>query len=155
MLQNSSYCPKSKIKFLFPVVVFMQAQACLTFCDHMDCSLPGSSVHANLQARILEYISSRGSSRPLWPLSLALAGRFFTTSATWEPLQLLRLPQILPSGCSIWKSVNILFEFYLGLHIEETNVVIIGHSYSAILLLQTDTHPVSACFCLLPLYSNS
>ena len=36
-------------------------------CDRMDCSLPVSSVHGILQARILEWIamsSSRGSSRP-------------------------------------------------------------------------------------------
>ena len=42
-------------------------QSCLTLCDHMDCNLPGSSVHANLQARTLEWVaipSSRGSSRP-------------------------------------------------------------------------------------------
>ena len=35
--------------------------------DHMDCSLPGSSVHRVFQARILEWVtmpSSRGSSRP-------------------------------------------------------------------------------------------
>ena len=29
------------------------AQLCLTFCDPMDCSLPYSSVHEILQARIL------------------------------------------------------------------------------------------------------
>ena len=29
------------------------AQSCLTFCDPMDCSPPGSSVHGILQARIL------------------------------------------------------------------------------------------------------
>ena len=29
-------------------------QSCLTLCDPMDCSLPGSSVHESLQARILE-----------------------------------------------------------------------------------------------------
>ena len=29
-------------------------QACLTLCDPTDCSLPGSSVHGILQARILE-----------------------------------------------------------------------------------------------------
>ena len=29
-------------------------QSCLTLCDPMDCSLPGSSVHRILQARILE-----------------------------------------------------------------------------------------------------
>ena len=43
------------------------AQSCLTLCDPMDCSLPGSSVHGILQARILEWAvmpSSRGSSRP-------------------------------------------------------------------------------------------
>ena len=40
-------------------------QLCLTLCDPMDCSLLGSSVHGNLQARILERVAmpfSRGSS---------------------------------------------------------------------------------------------
>ena len=31
-------------------------QLCATLCDPMDCSLPGSSVHGILQARILEWI---------------------------------------------------------------------------------------------------
>ena len=38
-----------------------------TLCNHMDCNLPGSSVHAILQARILEWVampSSKGSFRP-------------------------------------------------------------------------------------------
>ena len=38
------------------VHVCMHAQSlqlCLTLCDPMDCSLPGSSVHGILQARIL------------------------------------------------------------------------------------------------------
>ena len=42
-------------------------QSCPTLCDPMDCSLPGSSVHGILQARILEWVampSSRGSSQP-------------------------------------------------------------------------------------------
>ena len=41
--------------------------SCPTFCDPMDCSPPGSSVHEILQARILEWVamsSSRGSSLP-------------------------------------------------------------------------------------------
>ena len=36
-------------------------------CDPMDCSLPGSSLHGILQARVLEWVAiafSRGSSRP-------------------------------------------------------------------------------------------
>ena len=32
-------------------------QSCLTLCDPMDCSLPGSSVHEILQARILEWVA--------------------------------------------------------------------------------------------------
>ena len=70
--------------------------SCLDY-DPMDCSLPGSSVHGILQARILEWVavsSSRGSSQPriepVSPVSLALAGRFFTTSATFS----IEYPQI-------------------------------------------------------------
>ena len=40
-------------------------QSCLTLCDQMDCSLPGSSVHGVIQARIMEWVAisfSRGSS---------------------------------------------------------------------------------------------
>ena len=43
------------------------AQSCPTLCDSVDCSLPGSSVHGILQARILEWVAisfSRGSSQP-------------------------------------------------------------------------------------------
>ena len=32
-------------------------QSCLTLCDLMDCSLPGSSVHGILQAEILEWVA--------------------------------------------------------------------------------------------------
>ena len=45
----------------------MLLQSCLTLCDSMDCSPPGSSVHGILQARILEWVtmpSSTGSSQP-------------------------------------------------------------------------------------------
>ena len=43
------------------------AQLCLILCHLMEHSLPGSSVHGILQARILEWIAipfSRGSSYP-------------------------------------------------------------------------------------------
>ena len=65
----------------------MCVQSCLTLCDRMDCSLPGSSVHGILQARILEWIATSGdlSDPGIEPVSLissALTGRFFTTSAT-------------------------------------------------------------------------
>ena len=39
------------------------AQSCLTLCNPMDCSLPGSSVHGIFQARILEWIAIAFSRR--------------------------------------------------------------------------------------------
>ena len=33
------------------------AQSCLTLCDPIDCSLPGSSVHGDSPGKILEYFS--------------------------------------------------------------------------------------------------
>ena len=63
------------------------AQSCLTVCDPMDHSPPGSSVHGISQAKILEWVAisfSRGSFWPrIEPASPALAGRFFTSNATW------------------------------------------------------------------------
>ena len=32
-------------------------QSCPTLCDPMDCSLPGSSVHGIVQARVLEWVA--------------------------------------------------------------------------------------------------
>ena len=52
---------------LIGIVKVKVAQSCLTVCDPIDCSLPGSSVHRILQAEILECIAfpfSRGSSQP-------------------------------------------------------------------------------------------
>ena len=46
-------------------VKVLVTQSCLTLCDPMDYSLPGSSAHGILQARILEWVAipfSRGSS---------------------------------------------------------------------------------------------
>ena len=36
-------------------------QLCLTLCDPMDCSPPGSSVHGILQARIMEWVAMSSS----------------------------------------------------------------------------------------------
>ncbi|XDA77321.1 hypothetical protein R6Z07F_007455 [Ovis aries] len=57
------------------------AQSCLTLCDPMDCSPPGSSVHEIFQARILEWVAisfSRGSPQPRDRTRVSLiAGRSF------------------------------------------------------------------------------
>ena len=68
------------------------AQSCLTLCDPMDYSLQ-LPVHEILRARILEWepFHSPGDLpepgiRPNSLVSPALAGGFFTPSATWETL---------------------------------------------------------------------
>ena len=61
-------------------------QSCLTLWDPIDCSLPGSSVHGILQARLLEWVvtpSFRESFRPKDRTCISciscIAGRFLTT----------------------------------------------------------------------------
>ena len=51
-------CKRMKLeKFLTSSVQFSSVtQSCPTLCDHMDCSLPGSSVHGIFQERILEWL---------------------------------------------------------------------------------------------------
>ena len=52
---------------LYPRLWVLSLQSCLTPGSLVDCSPPGSSVHGNLQVRILEWIampSSRESSQP-------------------------------------------------------------------------------------------
>ena len=72
-------------KILFYICIKV-AQWCLTLCDAMDCSPPGSSFHGILQARIVEWItmlSSKGSSWPReWTQVSCIWGRFFTVWAT-------------------------------------------------------------------------
>ena len=56
--------------------------------ENQSCSLPGSSVHGILQAKILEWIAilfSRASSQPKdWTQVSCIAGRFFIIWATRE-----------------------------------------------------------------------
>ena len=66
-------------------------QSCLTLCDPMDWSLPGSTIHGIFQARILEWVAisfSKRSSLPRdWTLvshMVGIVGRRFTVWATRE-----------------------------------------------------------------------
>ena len=66
--------------------VWSAAQPCLTLCDPMDYSLPGSSVHGIFQARILGWLAisfSRELPDPgVEPTSLespVMTGEFFTS----------------------------------------------------------------------------
>ena len=66
----------------------LRARSCLTLCNPMDCSLPGSSVHGILQARILKWIampSSRGSSwLRAWTQVFCIGRQNLCHWVTWE-----------------------------------------------------------------------
>ena len=73
-----------KLKNLCVHAKFLQSY--LTLCNPLDCSPPGSSVHGILQERILKWVAMPRI-EPASLMSPALAGGFFTTSATWEALK--------------------------------------------------------------------
>ena len=82
------------------------AQSCPTLCDPMNCSLPGSSLHGILQARVLEWVAisfSRGSSRPRDRIPVScIPGRRFNLWATTEAhLPFIYSPS--PSTASTWQ----------------------------------------------------
>ena len=49
-------CAENLLFCFLKLQMCLVTQSCLTLCDSMDCSLPGTSVHGILQARILEWV---------------------------------------------------------------------------------------------------
>ena len=96
--------------FTFPATVYksfkissqsfaacVHAQLCLTLCNPMDYSPPGSSGHGIFQARIVDWVAIFSSGNLPDPgiklaslLSPVLTGGFFTSCATWEDHHLWR-----------------------------------------------------------------
>ena len=102
------------------VVVCACAQSYCTLCDPTDQSLPGSSVHGILQARILEWVampSSRGSSQLRDQTCVScFAGGFFTAeppgkaNRCYNSINAAQVCRISPDlGSLIWP-----FFFFFG-----------------------------------------
>ena len=70
-------------------------QSCQTLCDHMDCSLPGYSIHGIFQARILEWIAipSPGdfSNPEIKPGFLALQADTLSSEPPGKPINISEL----------------------------------------------------------------
>ena len=89
--QEKCYVKKEDQNLSYTVRVYvcvLVTQLCPTLYDPMDYSLPGSSVHGILQARILGWVAipfSREFSQPRDQTWVShIAGRFFTVWATRE-----------------------------------------------------------------------
>ena len=84
------------------------AQSCLTLCNLVDCSLPGSSVYRIFQASVLERVTisfSRGSSRPRNRTRVShTVGRRFTV---WATESVKPFPKVITSfnicTCIVWE----------------------------------------------------
>ena len=76
-------------KVIHICVCVLVAQLCPTLCDPMDYSLPGSSVHGILQARILEWVAipfSRESPHTgIKPISLILWAKSLLSEPPGKP----------------------------------------------------------------------
>ena len=82
----------TKLQVLSQLCCAQSLQLCPILCNPSDYSPTVSSVHAILQARILEWVatpSSKGSSQPRVQTSIScfscIAGRFFTTEPPGKP----------------------------------------------------------------------
>ena len=84
-------------------------QSCLTLCDPMDCSLPGSSVHGIFQAIVLEWIAisfSRGSTQTRdWTPVSRIVDRCFTVWATREVRKESWVPKTWSFELCCWRRV--------------------------------------------------
>ena len=83
------------------------SQLCLTLCDPMDCSQPGSSVRGISQGRILEWVAVPFSRRSSWPRDwtyvfwVSCIGRQILCNCTAWEVQLLT-----PFVELCWKSLK-------------------------------------------------
>ena len=58
-------------------------QSCLTLSDPMDCSLPGSSIHGIIQARVLEWGAIAFSNAWKWKVKVKLLSRVRPLATSW------------------------------------------------------------------------
>ena len=86
-------------------VVVLVTKSCLTLCNPMDCSLPGSSVRGISQARILEWVAIsffRGSSQPRdWTLISCISRWILFCWATREAPMVTLLQWITQEALSL------------------------------------------------------
>ena len=65
-LTYHSYSLKYNWIITLKICISGVSQLCLTLCDTMDCSLPGSSVHGIFQARVLEWVATSFSKNSVY-----------------------------------------------------------------------------------------
>ena len=107
------------------------AQSCLTLCDAMDYSLPGSSVHGIFQARILKRVAISYSKKSSWSRNWTCVScidrQIVYHWATWEARR--SLPATRPAGA-------LILELLASRIMKNKCLPFISHSVSGVLLEQ-------------------
>ena len=90
------------------------------FCNPMDCSLPGSSVHGISQARILEWVTtlfSGGSSRPRDQTGVSWIGGQIVYLWTTKEAYIMILHYIFNKDilypCILWSQICWMYLYYI------------------------------------------
>ena len=97
----------------------VQSLSRVQLCDPVDCSLPGSSVHGILQARILEWVAISFSKGCSWPRDLTQLSRIvgkrrrFNLWATREALKLFDIVLIFNICVKIFNFNKLYIKIYL------------------------------------------
>ena len=105
----------------------MHAQLCLTLCDPMDYSPPGSSVHEIFQVRTLEWVTIFFSNESSWPSDRTCISSLHCQAYSF-PLCHLEMPRVVTKAAPRRKIILITaylrkqekYEVsYLNLHLKE------------------------------------
>ena len=92
----------------FPSLCVCEFLSCVQLCDPTHCSLPGSSVHEILQARILEYVTFTFSRDQMFPTQGSKPGLLHWQADSWpsEPPEMpsISITDLTVSHCSQWNS---------------------------------------------------
>ena len=102
MLNSALQLTTTSVNLNFNLCMFhtcgQSLESCLTLCDPMGRSLPGSSVHGIFQLRILEWIVMTSSRRSYWPRDWTRAS-CISCITDWFVTCMLRSGISLPSAC--------------------------------------------------------
>ena len=90
--------------FTFCVLCGLNCSFCLTLCDPMDCSPPGSFVHGILQARILKWVAMPSSSVSSQPRDWTCISYFSCIG----PRVLYQLPHLASPLCPVAHNYSFL-----------------------------------------------
>ena len=112
---ESSVCNKKRKKELgIHAAAAKSLQSCLTLCDAMGCSLPGSPVPGILQARTLEWVAISFSHAWKWKVKVKSLSCVWLLATPWTAAYQAP-PSMGFSGQQYWSGV--LLPSPLGIHI--------------------------------------